>query len=281
METNNKLNMDETIHVNDEIYALSITFPLRESVMRSAVKALEASRGSSGLDAGCGIGLQTLILAEEVGDSGHVTGLDFSPDNLRHAKEILKQAGFAGRISFEEGDVRNLPFDDNSFDWAWSSDLVGYTPLEPLPLINELKRVVKSGGIIAILAWSSEMLLPGYPLLEARLRTTVSGLAPFVKGNRPERHFLRALGWFADAGIQNPVVKTLAGGVHAPLSEEDRNALVSLFEMRWPSVESELTPEDLDDFNRLCSPDSLDFIVDHPDYYAFFTYSMFMGRVKK
>ena len=49
--------------------------------------------------------------------------------------------------------------------------------------------------------------------------------------------------------------------------------------MRWPGVEAELTPEDWSEYQRLCLPESPDFIVDHPDYYAFFTYTMFHGKV--
>jgi demethylmenaquinone methyltransferase/2-methoxy-6-polyprenyl-1,4-benzoquinol methylase len=49
--------------------------------------------------------------------------------------------------------------------------------------------------------------------------------------------------------------------------------------MRWPGVKSELTPDDWAEYQRLCLPESADFILDHPDYYSFFTYSMFHGKV--
>ena len=49
--------------------------------------------------------------------------------------------------------------------------------------------------------------------------------------------------------------------------------------MRWMGVESELTSEDFETYQRLGLPESPDFILNHPDYYAFFTYSMFHGRV--
>lgn len=58
-----------------------------------------------------------------------------------------------------------------------------------------------------------------------------------------------------------------------------RSALIALFQMRWPGVQSELRPEDWAEYQRLCLPESPDFILDHPDYYAFFTYSMFHGKV--
>lgn len=254
--------------------------PLIEPVDRSAIRALQLPSGSRGLDAGCGIGLQALLLAEAVGPAGHVTGLDLSPELLAHARDMAKKAGLSERVSFRQGDVTSLPFDDDTFDWAWSKDCVGYGPtLEPLPLLKELARVVKPGGSVAILSWSSEKLLPGHPLLEARLNATSSGIAPFVQGEKPELHFSRALGWFRDAGLVEPSARTFAGDAHAPLADGVRSALIATFGMRWPGVESELTQEDWAEYQRLCLPESPDFVVDHPDYYAFFTYSMFHGKV--
>lgn len=260
---------------------LRVSNPLREPAVRLAIQALQLPLASRGLDAGCGIGLPALLLAEPVGPNGRVTGLDLSPELLVHAQQIVAEAGLSDRIAFREGDVNRLPFDDDTFDWAWSADCVGYAPLEPLPLVKELARVVKPGGTVAILAWSSEKLLPGHPLLEARLNATSAGIAPFVRGNRPELHFLRALGWFHDAGLAEPTARTFVGDAHAPLADDVRSALTALFQMRWSGVESELAPEDWAEHRRLCLPESADFILTHADYYAFFTYSMFRGKVAK
>jgi ubiquinone/menaquinone biosynthesis C-methylase UbiE len=258
---------------------LAVSNPLSEAVIPSAIRALQLPSGSRGLDAGCGIGLQALLLAEAVGPAGHVTGLDLSPQFLVQAREIAEKAGLSERISFQQGDVSRLPFDDDTFDWVWSANCVGYHPAEPLPLLRELARVAKPGGSVAILAWSSQQLLPGYPLLEARLNATSSGIAPFTKGKRPESHFLRALGWFREADLEEPTARTFVGDAHAPLSDDMRSALVSLLGMRWPGVQSEVTPEDWAQYQRLSEPESPDFILDLPDYYAFFTYSMFQGKV--
>jgi ubiquinone/menaquinone biosynthesis C-methylase UbiE len=261
------------------IKRLADSNPLIEPTLRSAIQALQLPSGSRGLDAGCGIGLQTLLLAEAVGPAGHVSGLDLSLEFLLHAGGIVRESGFSEQISLQEGDVSKLPFKDDAFDWAWSANCVGYAPMEPLPLVEELARAVKPGGRVVILAWSSEKLLPGYPLLEAHLNATSSGLAPIAKGKRPELHFLRALGWLCEAGLEEPTAQTFAGDAYAPLTDDLHSALVSLFQMRWQGVESELTPEDRAEYRRLCLPESPDFILNHRDYYALFTYSMFYGRV--
>ncbi|KAF5417604.1 MAG: hypothetical protein C5S48_00115 [Candidatus Methanogaster sp.] len=58
-----------------------------------------------------------------------------------------------------------------------------------------------------------------------------------------------------------------------------RSALAALIEMRWVDVEAELSEGDWAEYQRLCLAESPDFILDLPDYYAFYTYSMFRGRV--
>jgi hypothetical protein len=147
--------------------------------------------------------------------------------------------------------------------------------------LKEPARVVKPSGIVAISAWSSENLLPGYPRLEARLRATSAGIAPFVHGREPETHFLRALSWFHKLGLKEPRAKVFADSFHAPLSREIHNALMSLFDMRRSDVELELPSDDQAEFRRLCLPDSPDFILNLSDYYTFFTHTLFWGKIAK
>ena len=252
---------------------------LREPTFREMISDLRLPEGSRGMDAGCGVGLQCRLLAEAVGASGHVTGLDVSPDAIDRGRKLLKETGLSERISLQGGDIAHIPFDNDTFDWAWSTDCVGYAPRDPLPLLKEMSRVVKPGGIVAIAAWSSETLLPGYPRLEARLKATLDGIAPFAHGKPPERHFLRALGWFHELGFKKTCSKAFAGSTCAPLDDEIHYALTELFDMRWPDVASELSADDLAEFQRLCLPDSPDFIVNLPDYHAFFTYTMIWARI--
>jgi len=262
------------------LQSLILTNPLQEPIFRRAIHGLNLPPGSGGLDVGCGIGLQAIMLAEAVGPAGHVTGVDLSPEFLDCARDIAEKAGMSEQVSFQEGDMNNLPFDDATFDWVWSANCAGYAAEEPLPLLKELARVVKPGGSVIIIVWSSEQLLPGYPVLEAHLNATSSGMAPFVAGTAPELHFPRMLGWFRHAGLEEVTARTFVGDVCAPLSEEMRDALTALIEMRWVDVGDELSEGDWAEFQRLCLPESPEFILDIPDYYAFFTYSMFRGRVR-
>ena len=98
---------------------------------------------------------------------------------------------------------------------------------------------------------------------------------------RSELHSLRLLGWFRKAGLEETTVQTCAGNVYAPLSNEIRAALADLFEMRWGTAASEVSSEDWATYQRLCQLESPDCILKLPDYYAFFTYSLFHGKVTK
>lgn len=287
---NEKNNTANKVH-DSETYArrLFLADLLREPAIRSAIEALQIPAGSRGLDAGCGIGSHTLLLAEAVGPAGHVTGCDLSAEFLIRAEETANKSILSGQVSFQEGDLNKLPFEDDTFDWAWSADILWPGPREmgcisedPLPLVHELARVVKPGGIVAVLFWSSQTLLPGYPLLEARLNAAYSVNSPFCKGMiKPELHHLCALGWLRDAGLEEPTAHTFAADVHAPLNDDIRDALAMTFQMFWGEVKSDVTSEDWAEFQRLCRPESPDFILNLPDYYAFLTYSMFLGRVAK
>lgn len=259
-----------------------VSQPLMEPTIRSAIQTLQLPPGSHGLDAGCGIGLQSILLANAVDPDGRVTSLDVSTEFLSCGENLVKEAGLAERISFKEGNVRKLPFENDTFDWAWSSFCIGYAAsIEPLQALRELARVVHVGGDVAIFAWTSEKLIPGHPSLEAHLAATSSGLAPFVKGKEPASHYMRALGWFQKLGFENIQAKTFTGDASAPLRDDIYNALVALFEMRWPGVESELKQVEWEEYQRFCFPDSPEFILNNPDYCAFYTCTMFWGKVAK
>jgi demethylmenaquinone methyltransferase/2-methoxy-6-polyprenyl-1,4-benzoquinol methylase len=147
--------------------------------------------------------------------------------------------------------------------------------------LKEIVRVVKPGGRVAILAWTSQQLLPGYPLLEAQLNATCSAYAPLLRGQDPASHFMRALRSFSEVGLVDAQAQTFVGEVQAPLSAECRVALTSLIEMLWNVTAETPEADRADDRQRLCRAASPDFILHLPEYYAFFTYTLFTGTVTK
>lgn len=272
--TGNRKNMTDTDLYIQRLWDAN---PLREPLLRSIIQTLRLPLGSRGLDVGCGIGLQALLLAQAVGIDGRVTGVDINPEMLAYGEDLAAKAGYAEQITFREGDMACLPFAADTFDWVWSADCIGYPAGELAPVLAELARVVKPGGSIVLLGWSSQQVLPGYPLLEARLNATCSGYLPFLKGSKVESHFLRALAQFRKVGLQGVVAQTFVGDVQSPLSSGERTALTSLFEMLWGQPLPEVPEEDWQAYRRLCDPRSPEFILDIQDYYAFFTYSLIRG----
>ena len=261
---------------------------LTEPAIRSAIGALNLPAGSRGLDAGCGVGNHTLWLAAAVSPGGHVTGVDISNECISMAETAKSSTDLAEKVSFQYGDYSDLPFDHDSFDWAWCADALWVGPKsqgmpaeDPLSVLKELSRVVKPGGTIAILFWSSQRLLPGHPLIEARLNATYAANYPYTDSTVPGVHILRALGWLCEAGIERPRACTFVADFQAPLDDDARKALAACFQMFWRSAEPELRGEDWAEFQRLCQPESPDFILNLPDYYGFITYSLFYGSVPK
>lgn len=253
--------------------------PLRKPVLRSIIQTLHLPCPSRGLDVGCGIGLPAFLLAQAVGPQGHITGIDLLPELCRFGEKLAASAGLAERVTFRQGDMAHLPFENKTFDWAWSLDCVGYPAGDLPPLLQELVRILKPGGWIFLLGWTSQQMLPGYTLLEARLNATSSSYMPFLQDKTPEKHFLRALSCLQKRGLEAVEARTFVGEVTDPLTDGERKALASLFRMLWGEPQLGVSPEDLAAYRRLCIPGSQDFILDLPGYYAFFTHTMFRGRV--
>jgi len=101
----------------DYIHQMIVSYPLMEPIAKQAIQSMQLPKGSHGLDAGCGIGLQIPLLADEVGQNGQITGLDISPEFLHHAEKRMRKSSLSEQVSFKEGDIRELPFEDDEFDW--------------------------------------------------------------------------------------------------------------------------------------------------------------------
>jgi len=101
--------------------------------------------GSLVLEAGCGVGAQTVFLA---GNNPKVSFLsvDISPVSLKQAQSAVQAAGFSN-VKFQQADLFHLPFADNTFDAVFVCFVLEHLS-EPLKALAELKRVVKPGKII-------------------------------------------------------------------------------------------------------------------------------------
>lgn len=103
--------------------------------------------GMSILDVGCGPGTITLDLAEAVGESGAVIGIENVPAPLETARANAERRG-DGHTRFELADVYALPYDDDSFDVVHAHQVLQHLA-DPVAALREMVRVARPGGLIA------------------------------------------------------------------------------------------------------------------------------------
>jgi ubiquinone/menaquinone biosynthesis C-methylase UbiE len=109
------------------------------------IKKASIRKGSKVLDVGCGLGKTACRLATEAGCT--VTGLDIMPAMVEQAKKTAKQMKVEGKVLFMEGDARNLPFEDNSFDTVFVESVTIFVE-DVAKAVAEYYRVVKPGGVV-------------------------------------------------------------------------------------------------------------------------------------
>ncbi|HET9208341.1 MAG TPA: methyltransferase domain-containing protein [Burkholderiaceae bacterium] len=116
-------------------------------VIRFGVEALQLHEGSAVLDVGCGHGASLPLLAQAVGASGRVAGIDASAAMVAAAQRRVAALGLAAEV--RHGDAHELPFDDGVFDAA-RIDRVLMFLRDPRKALAEVKRVVRPGGRICV-----------------------------------------------------------------------------------------------------------------------------------
>jgi SAM-dependent methyltransferase len=104
--------------------------------------------GETVLDLGSGGGLDALLSARRVGPTGHVYGLDASPDMLTLARTNATQAG-AGHVEFLHGHIENIPLPDAAVDVIISNCVINLSTDKP-KVLAEAFRVLRSGGRLGI-----------------------------------------------------------------------------------------------------------------------------------
>jgi SAM-dependent methyltransferase len=98
------------------------------------------------LDVGCGPGTITAGLAARVPD-GRIVGIDPASDVLAEALQEAARRGLAN-VSYEVGDVYRLAFRDSSFDVVHAHQVLQHLS-DPVAALIEMRRVCRSGGIVA------------------------------------------------------------------------------------------------------------------------------------
>ena len=114
--------------------------------------------GDRVLDLGSGSGMDVFVAALHAGESGHVTGLDMTDEQLEKSRTLRDAAGFE-TVTFEQGYIEELPFEDGSFDVVISNGVINLSP-EKERVFGEVNRTLARGGRLVLSDIVSEKRLP-------------------------------------------------------------------------------------------------------------------------
>ena len=231
--------------------------------LRAMVASLPIREGDRVLEMACGDGVYSRWLAERVGRRGSVTALDVSPAFLDLAG--MNTAGH--RVDFVAAAAERMPFADNTFDLVWCAQSL-YSLPDPVEAVRLMARVVRPGGVVAVLENDSlhHILLP-WPV-EVELAVRAAELLAFVdESEHPRKYYIgrRLNEVFREAGLEDCRKSTWATNRQAPLGPDERGFLGKylrdLLERAGPRLEPTMRAR----FESLVDSRSDDYLLDQPD----------------
>lgn len=104
--------------------------------------------GSRVLEAGCGVGAQTIILARN-NPEAEFTSIDISRESISKAKYLIKKEKISN-VHLLQADIFSLPFREESFDHVFICFVLEHLQ-EPVKALIELRKVLKTGGSLTVI----------------------------------------------------------------------------------------------------------------------------------
>ncbi|HEX9333510.1 MAG TPA: arsenite methyltransferase [Anaerolineales bacterium] len=130
--------------------------------------------GQTVLDLGSGAGLDCFFAAKKVGETGHVIGVDMTPEMIERATSSAKRLDIQN-VEFHQGYLEELPVESNTVDVIISNCVINLSP-DKSKVFAEAFRVLKPGGKLAV----SDIVTDG-PLPDA-IKKSLSAWAGCVAG---------------------------------------------------------------------------------------------------
>jgi len=100
--------------------------------------------GERVVDLGCGAGTDSLVAAQMVGQNGHVTSIDMTPEMLEKARAATAELGMTN-VDFLEGEIERLPLANESVDVVISNGVIDLVP-DKDAVFAEIFRILRPGG---------------------------------------------------------------------------------------------------------------------------------------
>jgi ubiquinone/menaquinone biosynthesis C-methylase UbiE len=119
--------------------------PRQREILETYLAWIDFPENARVLEVGCGSGAATRVLGRRRGVA-EIVGIDPSPLFLAKARELAAEHP---HVTFHEGDVRALEFDEGTFDVALAHTCLTHVP-GPDQALRELFRVLKAGGSLAV-----------------------------------------------------------------------------------------------------------------------------------
>lgn len=152
----------EKIYDNYDKMNSVISFQQHIKWRNDTMKMMNVQPGAKALDVCCGTADWTIALAEAVGASGEVTGLDFSQNMLKVGREKIEKLHL-DQVELIHGNAMELPFPNQSFDYVTIGFGLRNVP-DYMQVLKEMNRVLKPGGK-AVCLETSQPTMPGYKQL--------------------------------------------------------------------------------------------------------------------
>jgi len=140
-------------------------------------------KGDSVLDLGSGAGNDCFVARAIVGDSGQVTGLDFTDGMLVKASDNNKKLGYSN-VEFVKGDIEEMPLPDNQYDVVISNCVLNLVP-DKKKAFGEIYRVLKPGGHFCV----SDVVIKG--VLSEKMKKDAELYAGCVSGACEMNEYLK------------------------------------------------------------------------------------------
>lgn len=136
-----------------------LSFRQHKRWRKFTMKKMNMQLGDTAIDLCCGTCDWTISMANTSGESGHIVGLDFSEGMLNVGRQKVNKGGLDKQITLVQGNAMSLPFEDNRFDYATIGFGLRNVP-DYVKVLEEMKRVVKPGGMVVCLELSKPTWQP-------------------------------------------------------------------------------------------------------------------------